>query len=60
MDTDLSSLPHYIILPIPHLWHVVAGKEIARFNVTAVHICVLWNPFWNFVYYSSVNALASL
>lgn len=27
MDTDLSPLPHYIILPIPHLWHVVAVNE---------------------------------
>lgn len=40
MDTNLSSLPHYIFLPIPHLWHAVAVKEIARFNVTAVYTCV--------------------
>lgn len=60
MDKDLSSLPHYIILPIPHLWHVVAVKEIARFNVTTVYICVLWDPFWNFACYSSVNALVIL
>lgn len=45
MDTDLSSLPHYIILPIPHLWHKVAVKEITGFNVTAVYICVLWSLF---------------
>lgn len=46
MDTDLSSLPHYIILPIPHLWHIAAAKEITRFNVTTVYICVLWIFFF--------------
>lgn len=52
--------PHYIIFPIPHLCHIVAGKEITRFNVTAVYICVLWSPFWNCNYYSSINAPADM